>query len=368
MRTLLYILPYTSIGGTEKHVLDLIRGFSQEHRLILLAPSGELLDQFTRENISYYPFTRLDWKLGLGLKEFISRLREIIRKESVDLIHIHAAPELILLTRMVVRKIPILFTVHGFHGPRKDWDYWGCARICNRFASRVIAVAQAEEQILIGKGLVPEIIQTIYNGVPDPLLQEIVRPEEIRALPAGQTIIGAVARLETTKGIHHLIDAFASVIKKIPHLHLIIVGSGSKEKDLHTQVKKLQIDSLVTFTGYRTNVHDYLHSYDIFVIPSLHEAHPLVLMEGMGHRKPIIATDVGGIPEVIQDGVNGLLIPPENPTLLAEALERLLQNQPLCEELARHARETFEQTFTVTRMLKETWKVYATLFSHPESF
>ena len=363
MRKILYIVPYLSIGGTEKHVLDLVTGFQESNELFLLAPPGETLEQFRAQKLTYYPFPRLDLELVPGLKAFFGQLKKILRENDINLIHIHGAPELILLTRMVARKIPIIFTVHGFHGPRKDWDYLGCAKLCNRYASEVIAVAGAEEEILLKKGIRPALIRTIHNGVPDPRKLDFAKPAAIAEVQGDKLIIGAIARLETTKGINFLLDAFAALRDKFTHIHLIIVGSGSKEKELREQAKNLKISTQVTFTGYQKNVHDYLHHYDVFTIPSLHEAHPLVLMEGMGHEKPIIATTVGGIPEVVRDGENGLLVPPSDAGILAQALERLIADAGLRARLGEKARATYEERFTVERMLRETAQVYDELLA-----
>lgn len=361
MRKILYIVPYLSIGGTEKHVLDLVSGFSADNEIFLLAPPGETLELFQAEKLTYYPFPRLDKKPLQGLRKFFSQLKKILRANSIDLIHIHGAPELILLVKLVTRKIPVIFTLHGFHGPRKDWDYWGCARTCNRFAAQVIAVAEVEEEILKARGLKPELIRTIHNGVPDPQKLSFEKPANLANIPVECLLIGAIARLETTKGINFLLDAFAQLANRFAQIHLIIVGSGSKERELVDQAERLQISSQVTFAGYQQNVHDYLHYYDIFAIPSLHEAHPLVLMEGMGHAKPIVATTVGGIPEVIVEGENGLLVPPADATALVEALERLVTEDDLRQGLGVAARATYERDFTVDRMLRETAELYTNL-------
>ena len=362
MPKVLYIIPYLSIGGTEKHLLDLITGFQDEYQIFLLAPPGETSEQFAVTKITYYSFPRLDQDLIPGLRKFFGNIKKIIGQNQIDFIHIHGAPELMLLVRLVNRKIPIIFTMHGFHGEMKAFDYWLCARFCNRFATKVIAVAKAEEKLLLEKGIRRGLVQTILNGVPDPLKLKFNNPELLRKLsPANLILIGAIARLETTKGIHFLIEAFARLTPQFPELHLIIVGAGGKEPELKEQATKLGLGGRISFTGYQRNIHDYLHHFQIFIIPSLHEAHPLVLMEGMGHGKPIVATTVGGIPEVIKDGENGLLVSPANSEELATAMKRLLIEPELLIKIGKKGRETYEKEFTVERMLGETRKIYDSL-------
>lgn len=360
MRRILYICPYLGIGGTEKHLLDLVTGFGDKNQLFLLAPSGETVALFQKQKIAYYPFTRLDQNLAKGLREFSKNLKQILSENPIDFIHIHGAAELMFLVRLFApnyKKVPIIFTVHGFHGELKNWDYWLCARLCNKFAARVITVAVAEEKILLNKGIRKDLVQTVLNGVPDPLTAHYEISEEMKKLE-NKTVIGAVARLETTKGVHFLLEAFAKINREYPSTHLIVIGAGSKEAELKVLAEKLDIMPWVTFTGYRQNVHQYLRYFTIFVIPSLHEAHPLVLMEAMGHGKPIVATTVGGIPEVIKDGENGLLVPPGDAGGLEKAIGRLLKDNDLQKELGENARRVYEREFTVERMLKETGRVY----------
>ena len=364
MPKILYIIPYLSIGGTEKHLLDLITGFQAENQILLLAPPGETSAQFAATRITYYSFPRLDQDLIRGLGKFFGNLKKIVVANQVDFIHIHGAPELMLLVRMVTRKIPIIFTVHGFHGEMKAFDYWLCARFCNRFATKVIAVAKAEEKILLERGIRGGLIQTILNGVPDPRQLKFDTPEPLRKLPLEHlTLVGVIARLETTKGIHFLIEAFAKIAPQFSKLHLVIVGTGGKEQELKEQTAKLGLSGRINFTGYQRNVHDYLAHFQVLVIPSLHEAHPLVLMEGMSHGKPIIATAVGGIPEVIKNGENGLLVSPANSEELAMAMAHLLTDPELLTKIGKKGRETYQKEFTVERMLGETKKVYDSLLS-----
>ncbi len=364
MYNILYILPYVSIGGTEKHVLDLISGFSEDYKLFLLAPPGEKIGEFKNENISYYDFPRLDQNLFSGLILFYKRLKEIKERHNIDLIHVHGAAELVFLLKKLIKNIPVLFTVHGFHGNLKTLDYWLCARICNHYTDKVITVAGSETEMLIEKKINPSLLNTVYNGVPDPSRMIFEDPVELKEILKANLVIGSIARLETTKGINYLIDAFALALQENDDIHLVIVGTGSKENMLKTKVNKLKLNHKITFTGYKSYIHNFLKKFDIMVIPSLHEAHPLVLMEAMGHGKPIIASAVGGIPEVIDDCQNGLLTPPADSDTLKEALTYMIENKEIRNKLGKNARKTFEEKFTVEKMLKNTRKVYDSLLSN----
>ena len=167
--------------------------------------------------------------------------------------------------------------------------------------------------------------------------------------------------MEETKGINYLLEAFAILDRKIYGLSLVIVGSGSKEKELKEQSRRLCIEDKVIFAGYRRDIHNYINCFDVMVIPSLHEAHPLVLLEGMGNGKPVVASAVGGIPEVINHGENGLLVPPADAQKLAENIAEVLCNPDLRQAMAANARRSFEERFSTEKMVTETGKLYQDL-------
>jgi len=184
------------------------------------------------------------------------------------------------------------------------------------------------------------------------------KPAILESISSNIIVIGIIARLDTNKGINFLIDAFAEIASKDPCLSLIIVGNGVNKKELEKQTEKLNLKDQVIFAGYQSEVNAFIKYLSIFVISSLNEALPLVLIEAMSHAKPIIATTVGGIPEVIIHLENGLLVPPANAAALTDNLLLLINDLELQKKLSLNARKTYETNFTVNRMLEETKSIY----------
>jgi L-malate glycosyltransferase len=351
-KKILYILPYLDKGGTETHVLELIRGFNDKYELILLAPRGPRLPEFEKYDLRYYPFTQLNLNLIKGLKEFKDQLMTI-KRLNPELIHIHAAHELILLTRFFIKDIPIIFTVHGYHGGFYKLNYKLSSFINNILAKEVITVSKAEKKLLLNTGIKEKKLNLIYNGVSIPGTD--AKNMNI-ATKKSKLIIGTVARLERVKGINYLIKAFKKIYK--PGLHLLINGSGSEEENLKEIVRKLAIEDNVSFTGYVNNVHDYFNIMDIFVLPSLLEPFGLVCVEAMAHKLPVIASETGGIPEIVEDKISGFIVPPGDSSTLATKIETLIQDSNLRKRMGEAGYLRFKNYFNIDIMINKTEMVY----------
>lgn len=393
-----YILPYLESGGTEKHVLSLIRAFKQEHQVVLAAPEGLALPQFLAEGISYYPFTRLDRDFREGLRSFKAAVREAVETHGVEIIHVHASAELMIFARQAIKglEVPMVFTVHGYHGNSASLSYFLASRIARRYANRVICVAESERRCLLGFGLPGRKLEMIYNGVSvDPLLEppalstgmnaEGVAPEDAagtqkiarlqalrKELGFGEAglVIGAVGRLETAKGLEYLIKAFARIHGELAGNNalaahgegilakLVIVGTGSLENSLKSLAAELGVDKQVIFTGYRTDAQWIMALFDIFALPSLQEALPLVGIEAMALGKPVVGSTADGIPELVVDGETGYLVPPKDVESLASRLRELCVDPGMRRRMGQHGRERYLANFTQEIMCAKTLEVY----------
>lgn len=284
-RSVLMVLPYLETGGTERHVLVLAEGLRGELALGLLAPSGPLLDEFLRLGVRYCAFPRLEQRVVSGVQAFRRGLKELIHVISPDVIHVHAGAELALLVRTVTRDIPVMLTIHAFHGPHADANYRLAARLA-RLArvERVIAVAESEARRLRDGGLREPTLKVIYNGVPDHWSTASgtsaageassasdepgtsaapVRPIDWRrelGWPVEAPLVGAVGRLEAPKGFDLLIKAFARLdpadYPAAPCL--VVVGDGSERETLQRQARELGVADRVHFAGFRRTAGEHL--------------------------------------------------------------------------------------------------------------
>lgn len=368
-RSVLMVLPYLETGGTERHVLALAEGLRGELALGLLAPPGPLLDEFLRLGVRYCAFPRLEQRVVSGVQAFRRGLKELIHVISPDVIHVHAGAELALLVRTVTRDIPVMLTIHAFHGPHADANYRlaaGLARLAR--VERVIAVAESEARRLRDGGLREPTLKVIYNGVPDHWSTSGTNTAPVRPIdwrrelgwPVEAPIVGAVGRLEAPKGFDVLIEAFARLdpadYPAAPCL--VVVGDGSERQTLQRQARELGVADRVHFAGFRPDSWRAFGGFDVTVIPSRQDGLPLVCLEAMAAGCPVIASDAGGLPEMVQDGVTGLIVGAENAVALSGSLKTLLKNPALARRMGQAGRARFLEEFQVDRMVARTRAVY----------
>ena len=232
-----------------------------------------------------------------------------------------------------------------------------------------ITVSERDRQALLRSGIPEERIELIYNAVQ-------IRADEIPGgagwlqqkfgLPEGAWVCAAVGRLVPVKGYDVLIEA-AQFLADAPNLHILIVGDGESRAALAEQVASLGLERRVTLAGYqdRAQVLSILKSSDMFVMPSRYEGTPIALLEAGGLGLPIVASNVGGIPELARDGHDALLVPSENARALAEALLRLFNQGELARRLGKNAAARIRDEFSLEAQFQRTWNAYQkALFYH----
>jgi L-malate glycosyltransferase len=366
LKHLVYILPYLNLGGTERQALSLIREYQYRYRITLLAPTGKGLPPFLEQQLTYWEFTAWERNFFRGLRELIAGIKAAQKRQSIDLIHVHGAHELMIPVRLLFPKLPIVFTVHGYHGASAEISYRLSCLFANLWATRVICVCQTEYDLLVKFGMNPAKLEMIYNGVPTPTLDRskvVSLASQFQLDPNTQTIIGTAARLSEAKGLTYLLQAFARVAKGKPSLRLVIAGVGELEQQLKQQAQDLGIVDRTIFAGYVNNLPELMSLFNFFVLPSLQEPFGLVFAEAMAQRKVVIGTNVGGIIEIIIDEKTGFLVPPRDVNTLAYKMQYLLDRPELVDEFAQHGRARYEEYFTLDRMLIKTEALYSQLLT-----
>jgi L-malate glycosyltransferase len=361
MKHILYVLPYMNLGGTEKQAFSLMDNLQQHYHISLLAPDGLGAAPFRKADFPYYEFERLDLNLGAGLRQFRQSLLAIHRDRPIDLVHVHGAHELMGLVRIFLPGVPIVFTVHGYHGSSSAFSYRLAAIFGNLLADQVIVVSRSELKILSEYRLQTDKTTLVYNGVAEPKIDRSRTKQLSQQFDLNspeQVVIGTAARLSEAKGLEYLIAAMPQLIKQHPHLKLVIAGDGELKNNLQQMVQNLDIEDHVVFAGYVRDVHNLIYSFDIFVLPSLQEALPLAAAEAMSMGKPIVGTDVGGIPEQVVDGKTGFVVPPKDPQALAISIDQLIANSSMLADFGRQGYEYYQEKFALSKMLKDTIDVY----------
>ena len=171
-------------------------------------------------------------------------------------------------------------------------------------------------------------------------------------------IIGCVGTLRSVKGHKYLIQAIPLILDKFPHTRLVLVGDGPLRSELERLAEKLKVRERIMFLGYRPDVSELMNIFDIFILPSLSEGLSNVLLEAMAASKPVIATNVGGNPEVVEDGRTGLLVPPKDPKKIAEAVNELLDNKNKRLEMGKAGLERVKEKFSISKTVREYKEVY----------
>lgn len=292
----------------------------------------------------------------------IRQLAGTIRREKIDLIHSH---EFLMNTyaaaASILTGVPQLATVHGrnYYGDRAR------RRAAYRAVSRracIVAVCGATKEYLIERvGVAPRRIRVVHNGVDVEDARPIDNSKIVGHSSQRGPTICTVGRLSPVKGLSDLLLAVRDLIMTWPTLQLLVVGQGRLEGVLKQQVMDLGLSKNVQFTGHLENLRDVWLRVDVFALPSLSEGLPLSLLEAMAAGIPSVATRVGGVGEVIEDGETGLLVPPGDRQALAEGIMKLLEDRTLARQMGKAAQETVVRCFSLTKMVQAYREIYADL-------
>lgn len=264
--------------------------------------------------------------------------------------------------------IPSVSTVHTIENPprtsRTFWRHRIRWFVLRNFCTRIIAVSDKTRTHYIQYAKLPSNkFVTLYNGIDLATFQSPKHraKSEVRKsfdLPDKSIIVCTVAVLREQKGIQYMIGALPTILEQCPNVFYLIVGDGAYGQELKSFASGRGVEKQVIFAGYRTDIPELLSISDIFVLPTLGDALPTVLIEAMAARIPIVASNVGGVPEIIADKVTGLLIPPSNSSKLADACLQIIQNGVLANRLVLNAYEVAQQKFNVLTQVKKLSNLY----------
>jgi glycosyltransferase involved in cell wall biosynthesis len=226
---------------------------------------------------------------------------------------------------------------------------------------RLIVVSRAIDRKVVEEGRFGAPRTLVYNGVD---LERYDHQEPCCTLrdeydmEPGSPIVGVVGRLALEKGHPTLLEAWPHVLREVPGAYLMVVGEGSRQEALHQIAREQGIERHVIFTGRRDDIPAVTAAFDVAVLPSYREAQGLTILEAMALSRPVVASSVGGIPEMIEDGVTGLLVPPHDPAALAAAIVRVLRDHPLADMLGRAGHDLVHDRFCVQLMVNAVQELY----------
>jgi glycosyltransferase involved in cell wall biosynthesis len=356
------VLATGTTGGAQEHLFGLVTRMDASRfdvSIVSLSP-GSAVRKLERAGFDVLVLDEPDDAIAVGaLAAHLVGIRP-------DVIHNHMYRAELVGTRAAIalgevghRRPYVVSTVHSSR-VRSEEDR-GMLRVLTPQMNQLIAVSKMIEAKLESEGRTTAPIRRIYNGVDLSRYENqepcCTLPEEYGMEPGSQ-IVGVVARLEPEKGHPTLLEAWPAVLRSVPDAYLLIVGEGSRRDALEALARDLHIAHRVVFTGRRDDVPAVTAALDVAVLPSYREAQGLSILEALALSRPVVASDVGGIPEVITDGVTGLLVPPHDADALAAAITRLLRDHPYADTLGRAGHDMVHDRFDIGTMVGLVQQIY----------
>jgi len=344
--------------GGQNQVLTTLMGLrALGHRTLLVAHSEGELRQRAAEGLDLLPLVpRTEMDLTAAW-----RLSRILKQVKPDVVHAHdphgvAMAALALSMSTQPAKPPLLgarrVDLHLKGNSLSRWKY--------RQVDCFICASEAIRQMLVGDGVPPARTVTVHEGI-DIERVEHAQPVNLHAefwLPHHAPLVGNVAALVPHKGQRYLIEAARIVVQQVPDARFVIAGEGELRAALERQIKDYHLEKHVILAGFRPDVLALHSAFDIFVMSSVTEGLGTSLLDAMAAGKPIVATRTGGIPEVVDDGKTGILVPPRDHQAMAEAIIRLLKSEQVRGAMGQAGRARARSLFSAERMVQNTLKVY----------
>ncbi|NPV90672.1 MAG: glycosyltransferase [Firmicutes bacterium] len=365
MLRVLHVINDTNIGGAGRYLLTFLEHYDRERlRVQVLCPAGSLLADRCRElGVQVFPSASLAGDRSFawsGLVSTIGEISDLIKREKIQVVHTHAS----FIARLAARRagVDVVYTRHrlDWGGGKRGIKGWAREMLNRATSRRVIAISQAVREALLAEGTPADRIELIYNGIDvEKLRKEASRWEGREGLGlVGSPVVGMVGRLEPEKGHRCFLEAAARVSKDFPGAVFLVVGDGSLGHKLREQAHDLGISDSVVFTGFRDDVPGLISAMDVLVMPSLTEAFGFSLVEGMALGRPCVASAVGGILEIAEDGRTALLVPPGDAEAVAEKVESLLRDKDAASEMGKRAAEEVERRFSARVMAEKITALY----------
>ena len=368
---LLHVLT-TTAGGLGQSVLSLVEQLDPERFEVTVAfgPGYPHDRKFIDRGIRVVP---VRMKRGLKPTNLLGLwdLYRLMRAERFDLVHAHSSVAG-FLARLAARisGVPaVLFTLHGYASlnhrhPIGRPFLWLLEKTVDRWTDYYVAVSKYVEQVWLQRGIVsPSRVSVIYHGIerrPSPDGGAVLKKMRL-GLPEEAPIIGTVGLLEEQKGTEYFIRAIPLILPSFPTARFVVIGSGPLQGRLRALAEELGVSRSLHFLGWRDDAAEMIEAIDLFCLPSLRESLGLVLLEAMSYAKPIVATRVEGIPEVVADGETGLLVSPKDPTSLAKGVLSLLARWDAAMEMGKKGKARLMEKFDAAQMGRQYERLYLRL-------
>jgi sugar transferase (PEP-CTERM/EpsH1 system associated) len=362
--TICQLLHALTVGGAEVLAARLARQLRDRYRFIFacLDQLGTLGQELREEGFPVFVLERrpgVDWRCA-------SRLAKLLRRENVDLVQAHQYTPFFyaMAARLLYRRPPLMFTEHGRHFP----DYPRRKRmIVNRLLlerrDRVVAVGRAVQQAVVNnEGIPAQRVAVIYNGIDlSPYRNGVPDRDAVRrelGLGDWDLVLVQVARLDYLKDHPTAVRMMGQVVRQRPDARLLLVGEGPERGKIEDEIRQRGLEANVRLLGQRGDVARILRAADLFLLTSISEGIPLTVIEAMAAGLPVVATNVGGMTEVVEDGQTALLAPAADDAGLAAAVFRLAEDPELRRQMGQWGRERANEVFSERQMHEQYVRLY----------
>lgn len=362
------LITSVDFGGLEKVVIELLENIEKDSfevvPLLFIAKrknQNAFVSYLQKSGKSYFPIVVDSCRFKYANPVVnLRKVYSLLKNQKFDILHTHGY-RADVMGYLVARalNVPTISTCHGFiPNDRKLRIYNSIDRYLLRYFNRVIAVSMSIRESLVGAGVKEKNISIIPNAVKTKIdasnFHEFRnRKRKLLGWNDEHFVCGYVGRLSEEKGLEYLIQAISHLSKNAMPVKLALIGDGTLRNGLERISKDLATSEHIAFLGFQENVQDWLPSLDVFVLPSLMEGTPLALLEAMLCGIPIIATKVGGIPDVVETGKNGILVNPGRSEELVDAISLLYRDRYLCTKIGKEARATVRAQYDVKQWIKK---------------
>lgn len=368
MSLIIHIRACNFFGGPEKQIVNHIKTNTKfEHKVLSFIENNahnELIERCRKDNISTITIsTKSSFEISSILK-----LRRIFKQEKPRLLCSHGyKPTLLSLIAKIGLNIPLIVFLRGHTSENLKVKLFETIELkATRFATGMISVSEGYAKYLLGKGIPLTKLSVVQNAIgfnPAKLTKrEMEEKKEELGYKNTDFLIATAGRLSPEKAQSDLIHAFSAIMNKFPNAKLLLLGDGPLHKELSNLIRKNNIPS-ARLLGFRKDIHEIMSVIDLFVLPSLSEGLPNVVLEAFSCGKPVVATNVGGTPEVVDHNHNGLLVPPGNVEALVEALETCISNPTLLTKMGNAGYEKVKNNFSVETQNLRLENIYSKTIS-----
>lgn len=360
---ILQVIHSSQLSGPQRHLLDIARAIDRDRFYLEVAcPDGWLMDELKKNGIITH---RVELKDGFSIKSLLSLYR-MVRCGGYNIIHAHMG-RTGLYARLAAAMAgkPVIVTEHltshdhsWIKNPFRRRLHLMGHKFSNRMVKLIITVSEETRNAYIERqGISPERVAIIYNFVDTDILASEDEAEDVRkefGIDRDSVVIGFVGRLDWRKGLKTIVDA----AEGLQGVKFLIVGEGDAREGFISEIKRKGLEEIFILAGTRHDVPRVLKAMDIFIFPTEAESFGMAAVEAMAANKPVIASDIGALREIIKDGENGILIPQKDSDALRSAIVRLMDDRVVMKRLGEEGRRTVLERFSLRDRIREIEEVY----------